>query len=62
MTVTDYQSLLAGGKSGPGIVPGDLEASHVYLRQTMETPHYFQLTEDEVNLLSEWIQAGAPEN
>lgn len=62
LTVTDYQSLLAGGKSGPGIVPGDLQASMVYVRQTGETPHYVQLTDDEVKLLEEWILAGAPEN
>jgi mono/diheme cytochrome c family protein/nitrate/TMAO reductase-like tetraheme cytochrome c subunit len=62
LNVSTYQSLLAGGIGGPGVVPEDLQASLVYVRQTEETPHYIQLTEDEVKLLEEWILAGAPEN
>jgi len=62
LDITSYQSLLNGGNSGPGIVPEDLEASHVYLRQTESTPHYFQLNDEQVKLLEDWILAGAPEN
>jgi nitrate/TMAO reductase-like tetraheme cytochrome c subunit/mono/diheme cytochrome c family protein len=62
LNVITYQSLLAGGNSGPGIVPNDLQGSHVYLRQTGDSPHYVQLSEDEIKLLEEWILAGAPEN
>ncbi len=62
LDVTSYASLLAGGNSGPGIVPGDLDASWIYFRQTESTPHYVQLDEGQLELLSEWILAGAPEN
>ncbi len=61
LNVTTYEALLAGGDSGPGVVPGDLESSHVYLRQTADTPHYVQLDENEVQMLAEWIEAGALE-
>ena len=61
LNVITYQSLLAGGNSGPGIVAEDLEASIVYVRQTEDTPHYVQLSEEEIQLLEEWILAGAPE-
>jgi hypothetical protein len=62
LDVTSYQSLLAGGDSGPGVVPDDLQASLVYLRQSEETPHYVQLDEGQLKLLEDWILAGAPEN
>ena len=62
LDVTSYETLLTGGNSGPGVVPGDLEASHVYVRQTQATPHYVQLNEDQVKQLEDWILAGAPEN
>jgi hypothetical protein len=62
LDISSYQSLLAGGVSGPGIVANDLEASLVYARQTEATPHYIQLDEDQVKQLEEWILAGAPEN
>jgi len=61
LNVTTYQALLEGGNNGPGIVPEDLEASLVYVRQTEDTPHYVQLSEEEIQLLEEWILAGAPE-
>ncbi len=62
LNVTTYQSLLEGGDNGPGVVPEDLEASLVWTRQTEETPHYVQFSEEEIALLEEWILAGAPEN
>lgn len=62
LDVLTYDTLLAGGTSGPGVTPGDPAASEVYIRQTMETPHYFQLTDEEVQLLHDWILEGAPEN
>jgi nitrate/TMAO reductase-like tetraheme cytochrome c subunit/mono/diheme cytochrome c family protein len=61
LNVTTYQALLEGGNNGPGIVPEDLEASLVYARQTEDTPHYVQFSEEELQLLEEWILAGAPE-
>lgn len=62
LDVTTYEALLAGGTSGPGIVPGDLEASVVYQRQTASDPHFGQFSEEDLTILEEWILAGAPEN
>lgn len=62
LDVTNFESLLAGGDSGPGVVSEDLEASWVYVRQTETTPHYVQLDQGQLDLLAEWILAGAPEN
>jgi nitrate/TMAO reductase-like tetraheme cytochrome c subunit/mono/diheme cytochrome c family protein len=61
LNVTTYDSLLAGGDTGPGVVPEDLDASLIYTRQTEDTDHYFQLTDDEIALVEEWILAGALE-
>ena len=61
LDVTSYETLLAGGESGPGIVPGDLDGSMVFQRQTESSAHYMQLSEDEIQLLREWILADAPE-
>jgi hypothetical protein len=62
LDVTTYTLLVAGGDSGLGIVAGDLDASIVYARQSEETPHYVQFDPDELQLLADWILAGAPEN
>jgi nitrate/TMAO reductase-like tetraheme cytochrome c subunit len=62
MDVTTYAGLLEGGIDGPGIVPGDLDASLIYLKQSDPKGHYGQLTEDELDALREWILAGVPEN
>jgi mono/diheme cytochrome c family protein/nitrate/TMAO reductase-like tetraheme cytochrome c subunit len=62
LDVTTFESLLAGGVSGPGIVPDDLTASLVFARQAGETSHYVQLDDEELALLEAWIRAGAPEN
>jgi len=61
LNVTTYEALLAGGNSGPGVVPGDLEGSWLYVRQTEDTPHYVQLDENDLALIAEWISAGALE-
>lgn len=54
-----YQDLLAGGKDGPVIVPGDAEASPLVLIQRGQ--HFGQFTDKELDLIIEWIIAGAPE-
>jgi len=62
MDITTYAGLLEGGIDGPGIVPGDLDASLIYLKQSNPNGHYGQLTLDELDALREWILTGAPEN
>ncbi len=59
LTVTDYESLVAGSASGPVIVSGDPDGSRIVEVQRGE--HYAQLSEDELSLLIEWIANGAPE-
>jgi len=59
LTVTDYESLMAGAASGPVIVPGDPDGSRIVEVQRGE--HYTRLSEAELGLLLEWIASGAPE-
>jgi hypothetical protein len=59
------EALLKGGKSGPAIVPGDPEKSLLILavRQTSEKlkmPKGGRLRPEEVEVLVEWVKAGAP--
>ncbi len=62
LNLTSYESALAGGSNGLVIVPGDPDGSLLIAKQTADKPHYAQLTPDEVELVRQWIQAGAPEN
>jgi hypothetical protein len=51
---------LKGGDSGPAIIPGDPDDSLLVQIQSAGN-HPGQLTEEELQLVIEWIQAGAPE-
>ena len=57
------EAMLAGGQSGPVIVPGDPEKSLLItaVRQTttLKMPKGGRLTPDEVATLTEWVRAGA---
>jgi hypothetical protein len=61
LSLATYEGALDGGKSGPGIVPGNPEASKIVEIQS-EGGHPGQLTDAELLDLIEWIEAGAPEN
>ncbi len=59
------ESLLAGGESGPAVVPGNSNGSLLYrLAARLQEPHMPEegdaLTTDELKLLAEWIDRGAP--
>lgn len=60
LSLATYQEALAGGNSGPGIVPGDPDASTVVQIQS-QGGHPGQLSEEELQQVIEWIEAGAPE-
>jgi hypothetical protein len=60
LSLATYQDALKGGNSGPGIVPGDAEASWIVKMQSAGG-HPGQLTSDELNQVIEWINNGAPE-
>jgi hypothetical protein len=61
LDLTSYSALLTGGNSGPGIVPGNLDASQIYQKQTSKPTHFGQMIRDELNALEEWILSGANE-
>ena len=61
LDLTSYETTLEGGDSGPGVVPGDPEASQVVIIQSAGG-HPGQLTFDEIEIIIQWIEAGAPEN
>jgi hypothetical protein len=56
----------AGGDSGPALVPGSLEKSHLieavrYTNPDMEMPPKAKLPESEIAVLEEWVKRGAPD-
>ena len=60
LSLATYQEALAGGNSGPGIVPGDAQASSIVQIQS-QGGHPGQLTDEELQQVIDWINAGAPE-
>lgn len=60
LSLATYQDALAGGNSGPGIVPGNPDASLIVQVQ-QQGGHPGQLTEQELQQVIDWIAAGAPE-
>jgi nitrate/TMAO reductase-like tetraheme cytochrome c subunit len=62
LNVSNYQELLEGGRSGPSVVIGNPDSSLLVQKQTGDLPHFTQLSPEEISLLIEWIELGAPEN
>ena len=60
LSLATYQEALAGGNSGPAIVPGNPEQS-VLVQIQQQGGHPGQLTNEELQQVIEWIEAGAPE-
>lgn len=66
LLVDAREHLLAGGDSGPAIVPGQPDKSLLieavsYKNQDLQMPPQSRLSEAEIATLSEWIQRGAPD-
>lgn len=60
LDLSTYESTLAGGNNGPGVVPGDPDGSLVVIRQ--ETgDHPGQFSDEELSLVIQWISGGALE-
>jgi len=55
-----YEGVMVGGDSGPVIVPGDSAGS--YLVEIQSGQHFATLTDEELDIIKAWIDAGAPEN
>ena len=60
LSLAEYDSALAGGNRGPGVVPGDAQASWLVGIQS-QGGHPGQLTSEELAEVIDWIEAGAPE-
>ncbi len=59
LNVTEYATLMAGGRSGPAVTPGDVQGSLII--EVLEEGHFARLTDEQMALLREWIASGAPE-
>ncbi len=60
LQVTEYESLMAGGQSGPVVTPGDPDASTLWLQiRSGAMPLVGELSDDEKALIYDWIVAGA---
>lgn len=60
LTLATYQDALRGGNSGPGIVPGDPQAS-IVIQVQQKGGHPGQLNDEEIQQVIAWIKAGALE-
>jgi hypothetical protein len=64
LSLASLESVLAGGKSGPAIVPGDAAASRMYLavsggpKVKEMPPKGDRLTKKQVATIKAWINAG----
>jgi hypothetical protein len=61
LNLTSYPAMLQGGTSGPAISQGDPDQSLIIIKQTGEQNHFGQLSPEELELVRQWITAGAPE-
>jgi hypothetical protein len=61
LNVGTYGQLMAGGDQGVVIQPGDPQNSLLVQKQSGELPHFGQLNPEELDLVVQWILAGAPE-
>ena len=61
LDVTSLQALLAGGENGPAVVPGDSHSGTLFERQ-IGGDHDGQFSGEELALIRDWIDNGAPEN
>ncbi len=60
LDLSTYESTMAGGDSGDAVIPGDPDGSLLVSRQT-SGDHPGQFSNDELNLIIDWVLAGAPE-
>jgi hypothetical protein len=61
LNLTTYAAAMKGGNNGPVIVPGDPASSLLIEKQSGATPHFGQLSPSELQLVTDWIKAGAPD-
>jgi hypothetical protein len=56
-----YTTLMSGSDNGSVILPGNPEMSILLSKTTGEEPHFAQFTGPEIDLIRDWISAGAVE-
>jgi mono/diheme cytochrome c family protein len=61
LDLTTYETAMKGGEDGAVIIPGDPTASLLMEKQQGEQPHFGQFSPEELQLISDWIANGAPE-
>lgn len=61
LNVLTYLDLMKGAKDEVVIVAGDPESSNLYLIQMGAKKHFGQFTPDQLELIKQWILAGALE-
>ncbi|MEJ2598997.1 MAG: hypothetical protein P8Z00_11730, partial [Anaerolineales bacterium] len=61
LNLTTYQTAMAGGVDGPVILPGDAQNSPLIQKQSGSKPHFGQLSSSELEMVTQWIDDGAPE-
>lgn len=61
LNLSTYEGALAGGDSGPAVVPGEPDSSYLLIVQ-QAGGHPGQLSGSEIQTIQAWIEAGAPES
>lgn len=61
LNMLTYEGLMAGGSDGPVVVPGD-SANSVLFQVQNTGKHFANFTEEELEIVQQWIDSGAPEN
>ena len=60
LNVITYAGLMAGGANGPAVIPGDAAAS-LLIEKVKDGTHPGKFSPEELQIISDWIDAGAPE-
>ncbi len=61
LDLSSYRATMTGSTSGAVVIPGDPGGSLLIQKQTGEQSHFGQFTPDELGIVMQWIQEGAPE-
>jgi nitrate/TMAO reductase-like tetraheme cytochrome c subunit len=59
LDLSSYEDIIKGGSEGPVILPGD--SANSLLAKIQSSQHFSNFTPDELALIKQWIDAGAPE-
>ncbi len=60
LNLMTYPDLMRGGSTGPAVVPGN-SANSILFQIQSEGGHFANLVSDELAIVKQWIDAGAPE-